>query len=911
MSFHKLHIIGKNRDAVATQKGFTYQQFKTLEDWVNNRINNGDEDIYCEYEDDIFTQDSVSGKLTFKQIKLYSTNFSFSSESLVNALENFFSLYVKGEYSFDEVEFVFETNVSVAGRNVGDNDANLLSDWNESQGILSEELLGRIRVRMRKILDNYVGERLTELFGKEATREEAAKAKVVYDSFSDEDIDQFIKCIKWVFHQKEPNEAVENVVADIKANLTRIPLPLEEDRVDVYFSLLLNEVIQKSIQDEPEARKLTKDQLDLVLLHAGEDDDKWYVEIFQQFNGYSPKMFFSGEFQAVISAASYCRWKNMDKVHQEIWLNILKNYIDSGDIPAVSKRKAIYEYIFLKIGHNFERDRSISPISGDQHLIVEYIESWEREPDIRYLESDIVFLQLAKAQIKGFGLEFPMDVLKRWESNLLEFLNKQEQDESNADKLCEIYELQGHLSQVKNPDFLEGCREGFIFYRKILPLLEKANFYSLSQLYAQLQEMTKNLAKLGGNDEIAEAIDEFTGEIEGHAIKSGHRHHVAQNLVERADAYIKKHNLPGMLKALELLHKAKEKWRLEYTNKGYILSLLGISQVYEAIGMRYAAKYYAMVASWNIWQAKDESLRKDLHKAIFFILHIDFLNGAWAAFLSEFEIFLKTKIEFDEKGIDYNSKYFLEAMSEIAFIAAAVKIGHLSLNGFLENIKSRFDGFWTDHVDHLSDTITRELGDPDKLNFGLQSKLSDMPWNDIGKTRTIKFVALGNEWNFIFENSEMMTGISEEFIANLQIHLCEIAHSYASYFKTGESTVVHISEGHFQHELIGENEFKIWIPDFDSTEENEINIHSRYLSTLSRVILEKVCHLGREDYIKFYTEELLKRREVGKKVCEAYSFQRIYKHSIMKDPTIVDEILKLPEFTPEGLHIRYVNWLSF
>lgn len=128
MSLHKLHIIGKNRDAVATQKGFTYQQLKTLEDWVSNRINNGDEDIYCEYEDDIFTQDSVSGKLTFKQIKLYSTNFSFTSESLVNALENFFSLYVKGEYSLNEVEFVFETNVSVAGRNVGDNDAKLLSD---------------------------------------------------------------------------------------------------------------------------------------------------------------------------------------------------------------------------------------------------------------------------------------------------------------------------------------------------------------------------------------------------------------------------------------------------------------------------------------------------------------------------------------------------------------------------------------------------------------------------------------------------------------------------------------------------------------------------------------------------------------------------------------------------------------
>ena len=504
-----------------------------------------------------------------------------------------------------------------------------------------------------------------------------------------------------------------------------------------------------------------------------------------------------------------------------------------------------------------------------------------------------------------------MDVLKRWELDILHFLNRQEENESNADMLCEIYELQGHLAQVKNPDFLEGSREAFSFYRKILPLLEKANFYSLSQLYAQMQEMTKNLAELGGNDEIAEAIDEFMGEIEDHAIKSGHRHYAAKNLVERADAYINKHDLPSMLKALELLHKAKEKWRLEYTNKGYILSLLELSKVYEAMGMRYAAKYYAMIASWNIWQAKDDSLRKYLPRAIFFILHIDFLHGAWAACLSEFEIFLKTKIEFDEKGIDYSSKYFLDAISEITFIAATGKIIHPCVNGILENIKSRFDGFWTDHIDPLSDIVTTELADPDKLNTVLQSKLSDMPWNDIGRTRKIRFVALGNEWNFIFENSEMMTGISEEFIANLQIHLCEIAQSYASYFKTGESIVVHISEGHFQHELIGENEFKIWIPDFDSTDEEDINIHYRYLSTLSRVILESVCKLEKEEYLKFYTEELLKCKEVGRKVCEAYSFQRIYKHSIIKDSVIVDEIVKLPEFTPDGLHIRYVNWLSF
>src|SRR5262245_10833980 len=109
MGIHKLHIFAKNRDAIAAQKGYSYQQLKTVQDWIENRIEGGNADIYCDFEDDILSRDISQEKTIFKQIKLYSTDFSFSSDSIKKAIAHFFMMYTKGDYLFDQIEFHFET----------------------------------------------------------------------------------------------------------------------------------------------------------------------------------------------------------------------------------------------------------------------------------------------------------------------------------------------------------------------------------------------------------------------------------------------------------------------------------------------------------------------------------------------------------------------------------------------------------------------------------------------------------------------------------------------------------------------------------------------------------------------------------------------------------------------------------
>ena len=141
MSLSKLSIFSKNTDANEVLKGYEYQKLRTLENWLSNKVNVVDEIIYCEYEDDIFQRDINAGTSKFTQIKLYGSKpFSFKSEEITKSIANFFMLFVKGEYSFDTVQFIFETNTGIAGK-YGDNDAVLLNEWFDNQDNVDAVLL--------------------------------------------------------------------------------------------------------------------------------------------------------------------------------------------------------------------------------------------------------------------------------------------------------------------------------------------------------------------------------------------------------------------------------------------------------------------------------------------------------------------------------------------------------------------------------------------------------------------------------------------------------------------------------------------------------------------------------------------------------------------------------------------------
>jgi hypothetical protein len=62
MDISHLHIFQKDTDATAPLRGYQYQVLKTLETWISNLLEDNQEEIYCEFEEDIFQKSEVEEK---------------------------------------------------------------------------------------------------------------------------------------------------------------------------------------------------------------------------------------------------------------------------------------------------------------------------------------------------------------------------------------------------------------------------------------------------------------------------------------------------------------------------------------------------------------------------------------------------------------------------------------------------------------------------------------------------------------------------------------------------------------------------------------------------------------------------------------------------------------------------------
>jgi hypothetical protein len=912
MSLNKLHIFAKNRDAVASQKGYTFQQLKTLEDWIENRIVGGNEDIYCDYEDDILSRDIIQGKSKFKQIKLYSTDFSFSSENIKKAIAHFFTMYVKGEYSFDKIEFNFETNASVVKKTVKDNDADLLQDWFVNQNNLGADLLDRIRIRVKAILGEYIDQSTKKLGANTELKGDLQIAKNMFGNLKNEELDAFIRCIKWQFDGVDTNEAIEQIAARIENLIPKIPLPLADDKTRTYVALLVSEVYQRSIQDDPEDRKLTKDLLDSVLLNAGDKEDQLYLKTLQQFkDAATVRQFYPGEFQALINAVSYCRWNQMDDGHKTFWLDLLQQYIKIDDTPIANRRKAIYEYLFLKIGHRLPKEKTESAISEDGYLIYYYFNNWGIRDRVQDIEDDIVLLQLIKSQIKSFGLTFSEDDISKWEASIKFRLEEEVLKEKRVDRLCELLEMQGHLAaQVDITDPIGSYKIALEFYKKIPPLLEKAQYYSLARIYAQMNQMVKMLTKYGLNEELIDMVDEFMNEIQDYADRTGLRHKSAHDFVERGVLHIQRHDFPNYLKALELFHRAKSLWRLEYTKEGYILSLQGIAKVYDGLGMSYASKYYSLIAFWSAWHFSDAKLYKRLPESFGQIQHVDYKHGSWMNAIEDFNHYLFSKREFDERGFDMsNDENYLRSLLEMATILHAVPLICPEMTAFIESLKPKLGFVWTDQMRPLVEELTENIKDLDSLKSILNKTLIDLPLNDVGPTRNIRFHALGNDWHIHFDNNETMTPIGEEFVSFLQITLCEIVRVNPNIINSGKKVVIAIQNGHFQKQSLGNDHWIVTIPGFDSKEQPEVQIHYTYIGSLVIAILRSLSNLSRIEFNQFYLEQLLKTELLGEKALEVSTYQRVFRNIMAGSSKTIWQRSDFNPVDENSITITYPKWL--
>lgn len=888
MSISKLHIFSKNTDASASIRGYNYQTLKTLETWLDNLLNKIEEEIYCDFEEDIFQNDHNALTVKFRQIKLYSTNFSFKSKEIKNCIFHFFMLHVKTDYQLADKEFVFEANTNVAG-NYKNNEAELLRNWVANQEDLSLELLTECINKVKAIVSKYINEQGNELRNKvdESVLKEAIS---VFENLSVEQWTDFVKRIKWKFAKREPDDEFTETILQIEHNLLKLPFKVNRDNLKSIFGILYKEVSFRASNQEPSERKITSSELELLLVDTGDKEDKWYVEVFERWKDIKEIEYFNvGEFYEVINTSRYCRRHKYLTSHDSHWLNILSNFIHKLKIRKEFKREAIYEYLWLRFRPDEKTKLPTGDLFGSEELIRFYFSDFNEFKHAIALEDAKSLLQITFTAMMSEKVNITFKEIINWFKQMYLELNKQLKVANNSNERCHLLELLGTLVMFfnqrkknrKNPnDFLK-------YFEEIYILIDTAPYYHTSQLSDRINKYINIFIKIDAdkNSNLINALQLFSEKLHSKVQDRESLYSKGKKQVAWGAELINTNDPIHILKALDHFHRAKDHWNNQESIEGHVLSLINIAQLYIGIGLNFAAKYYALCGVWVSMNNGDKKLLKRISDCLALVFCSDFKQGSWLSAISSFHLFLGARYEFNPNPIEHEKEHIaFDSIADFSLILFATPKISPQFKVLIDSNIKLSEYFEDELIINLIKTLKGSYNRKDKIRELCEGKLDDFPLNDSGKTRTINFHALGSLWAISFQNDYRTNSIAEEFLSILQIMLAEISLSnYDFHFVKNKIYIeLVVSTEYLPPEQLKSNreyKWKVFVEHFEKSDSKEINMHTAQNSTSLLFILNEISLLKDSEFRELFAR-LFTENNLASKTLTTNSYQRIYRQLI-------------------------------
>ena len=875
----KLFIFSKDTDATEQLRGYEYQKLRSIEDWLRNYVQKNNEVVYCEYEEDIFRRNLDTWTSKFVQLKLYSSKtFSLTSIEVVKAITHFFVLFVKGEYKFDNLEFVFETNSNIA-RNYGTNDADLLNEWNENQNSLSPEIIEKCVAKVKSIISNYI-----ETFDPKKNDQEQHKtikaAKEVFNIIPQETWAEFITSIKWKFSNVSAEESMKSVIDNINSLILETNIPTSNDQRETIFTKLYYAVAEKSIATESEDRKLSIEYLDYLILDTGNEQDREYNEDFQSWNAVDQiDSFRFGEFYQVVNLSGYCRKYSFLEHHQPIWLRILKDYITLIDIPPIAKQKAIYEIVWQSV----RIKDPIAPrgtLTGLESSIRDYFSRISLFPDHESLEDTLALTGIVRGAIALKFTDITSQEVEIWQRNLFNILMVALAEAKDDNAKCYLYETLAFLALMSITNLNESSvvDDAFVHLNAILSLLDRATLYNVVQLNNRIEGVISDMIQVKMNLDHISQFEDYSEQLAPYVSSKMGNNEMAQNYVRKGVNYINSDTPFSLIRGLNHFHKAKALWRNDQTNEGYVLLLLNLAQLYNAVGCNFAAKYYALTAGRI--SSMHTHLNKRIAKAFEFIILSDFRQGAWISCIQNFHFYIALRNEYEGLEIDINDEAFLKTCGEIGFVLALAPRVDSQVGVLIDYEIVKLGEFYNEFLIDIVSSIRNS----DKVDIKelINNQLDDAPLNDLGPMRTIFWSALGINLEVKFANNFLLNSLAEEFLGTWQIVVIEIlAARLDLHFLDVAVEVEIVSSTAFvppvRLESPDSNKWKLSLPAVLDEDYNKIRLQPNVIVTNLKMILNEVSVLPKKELFD-KIDSLFKDRELAAKTLPDLLYQRTFRY---------------------------------
>ncbi|WP_027626934.1 dsDNA nuclease domain-containing protein [Clostridium lundense] len=234
--------------AEATLKGFLYQFFLTIDEWLKIHLENKDYKIYPEKDDDIKIENKEN--LYYIQAKAYSKRFTLNETAFIKAIYHFYILYVENNAK-RLVRFTLDTNSQPGPK------SNELRNWanNNLKNKDKENIYKTIKKNLEESID----------FTNDFTNEQ----KNLLKQELSKNWYEFIDLINLNFRYKSVDESINAFKASILSN---IKILNDHSSEHVILDRLLVEVFQRSIEEQQDDKKIDKNLLESILESGDENN---------------------------------------------------------------------------------------------------------------------------------------------------------------------------------------------------------------------------------------------------------------------------------------------------------------------------------------------------------------------------------------------------------------------------------------------------------------------------------------------------------------------------------------------------------------------------------------------------------------------------------------------------------------
>ncbi|WP_231420773.1 hypothetical protein [Sphingomonas sp. Leaf205] len=444
------------------------------------------------------------------------------------------------------------------------------------------------------------------------------------------------------------------------------------------------------------------------------------------------------------------------------WLDRMEAFI-VDQAPRAIARDAMYEIAVA----NLRGKGDLTPVS---HLVEDYFADVGRHQSIGQITDAVVLLTYCVGANRLDQYRTDEAALFARRRTLEELIERLLGDPGiGPGRRSGLLRMRGGLELVPaEPGGLRDYDRAFAFWGMMLDSVQDAPLYPIEEFVDHLTGMVEYVGETEQLLALAARADEILSKRVGRAA-------AGEKAIDRAFALIERDEPASAIRELQ---RAKAKWFSGEQFGGMLRTLLLLSELYGRLGLAYAAKYHAMAAAF-IARHEDPARAIDmLPRALLEVLDAEAAAGNSLGYMQLFPVLLVAHVEHDPRPLDMDEHpRILENMGRIAALLGFLKRGDAGTRRHL-------DAVLTDWPPEIREAILRTAaertgfwneGSWDEAWKELEVVLLDRPFGDLGRTRQVRWEALGIEWCCEFANDRATTPGAEQLIAELQLAACAMA----------------------------------------------------------------------------------------------------------------------------------------